>query len=165
METTSERLSLVPLTEDDHQFIYELVNTKGWLTFIGDRNVGSPAAAIDYILKILDNDKVCYWVARLKDSGTPIGVVTFIQRDYLEHPDIGFAFLPQFSGRGYAYEAAKAVLSAVVASEKIPYVLATTIPENIRSIQLLQKIGLSFEREILVGEETLHVYKVDTSSL
>ena len=85
-------------------------------------------------------------------------MVTFIQRDYLEHPDIGFAFLPQFSGNGYAFEATKTVLEALIEQENLSHILATTIPENVRSILLLKKIGLDFEREILVAEETLHVY-------
>ena len=158
MPLTTDRLSIQPLTENDHDFIHELVNTKGWLTFIGDRNVGSPEAAIDYIIKILDNDKVRYWVVRSKENGTSVGVVTFIQRDYLDHPDIGFAFLPRFSGKGYAFEATHAVLNRLLDQENHTHILATTIPENVRSINLLEKIGLAFEREIIVSGETLYVY-------
>ncbi|MBC7774778.1 MAG: GNAT family N-acetyltransferase [Phycisphaerae bacterium] len=158
LHATTDRLSILPLTENDHHFIYELVNTEGWLTFIGNRNVESPAAASDHILKILDNEKVRYWVVRLQENQMPLGVVTFIQRDYLEHPDIGFAFLPNFSGNGYAYEATKAVLDALIAQENLSHILATTIPENVRSIHLLKKIGLDFERAIERENEILHVY-------
>ncbi len=161
VSASTDRLSIEPLTENDHQFIFELVNTEGWLTFIGNRNITSPAAASDYILRILDNENVCYWVVRLRENQVPLGIITFIQRDYLEHPDIGFAFLPNFSGNGYALEATKAILDALVERENLTRILATTIPENIKSIHLLKKIGLDFEREIRVGEETLHVYGAD----
>lgn len=154
-----------PLTKDDYLFIYQLVNTEGWLKFIGNRNIASPDFAYEYVLAILDNEKVHYWVARLQDTQTPIGIITYIQRDYLEFPDIGFAFLPEFSSKGYAFEATKAVLSALIEQEKLSYILATTIPSNERSIHLLKKIGLDFEREIIVGEEVLQLYGAPTGRL
>ena len=116
METLihTDRLSIGPLLSTDTMFISELVNSKGWLQFIGDRKVHSPEDAAAYIEKINDNPHVTYWVARLKDTGTAAGVVTLIKREYLEHHDIGFAFLPVFAGKGYAYEAAKAVLYKII---------------------------------------------------
>ena len=36
---TTDRLLLDSLTPDDTEFILELVNTAGWLRFIGDRNI------------------------------------------------------------------------------------------------------------------------------
>ena len=95
---------------------------------------------------------------RLKDTPTPLGIISFLKRHYLEHFDIGFAFLPEYNGCGYAYEAAEKVLS--IASQQAEYstILATTIPQNIASIKLLNKLGLHFEREIEVANDILHVY-------
>lgn len=160
---TTERLLLTPLTTDDSHFIQELVNTDGWIQFIGDRNVHSPVDAYVYIQRILDRLDVVYFVARLADSRLPIGVITLIKRDYLPHHDIGFAFLPAYAGHGYAYEAAQAVMNSLVTNHE--YILATTIPENHYSIKLLQKIGLSFKEAINVEDETLHVYEVATDKL
>ena len=157
-EITTQRLVLNIIAEDDDDFMRVLVNTEGWLQFIGDRKVYSKQDAIDYITRIKNTPNLFYWVVRLKDKHKPLGIISFLKRSYLEHFDIGFAFLPEFKGCGYAYEAAEKVLSIASQREEFSTILATTIPQNIASIKLLTKLGLHFEREIEVATEKLHVY-------
>lgn len=145
----------------DSKFICDLVNTPGWIEFIGDRNVNTIEDAEKYVLKILDNPASHYWITRLKDSLIPIGIVTFIKRDYLDFYDIGFAFLPEFTKNGYAYEASKAVLSEINSNTTHTVVLATTMAKNIKSIKLLEKLGLRFEKTITVEDGELLLYKID----
>jgi [ribosomal protein S5]-alanine N-acetyltransferase len=159
-QITSQRLKLDSLTDEDFHFIRELVNSKGWLQFIGDRKVYSDADAVAYIKKINSTADLTYWVVRLRQSSVPIGVVTFMKRPHLEHFDIGFAFLPDYSGQGYAFEAVNEVLSIVRKNPQHDVIFATTLPNNTRSVKLLTKLGLLFEKKIVVGEETLHVYSV-----
>ena len=61
-------LSIDPLTLKDNEFIYKLVNTPGWLKFIGERNVRSPEYALEYINRILHNENVAYWTVKLKPN-------------------------------------------------------------------------------------------------
>ena len=152
------------LTSDDHEFIMALVNTKGWIKFIGDRNVHSKDDALAYIQRISAMQNLIYWVVRLTENGTPVGIISFIKRTYLDHFDIGFAFLPEFNGNGYAYEAAKGVLAVTGKHPEYSTILATTIPQNLQSIKLLTKLGLHFEKEIEVENEKLHVYSNAASS-
>ena len=155
---TTPRLSLSALTLNDNHFIAALVNTEGWIKFIGNRNVHSIEDANGYIQRILSNPKIKYWVAKLNDTDTAIGVVTFIKRDYLDAPDIGFAFLPEYGNNGYAYEAAHAVLQQLIQNNNCASILATTIPTNENSIRLLTKLGLKFNKVIEVEKDVLHVY-------
>jgi [ribosomal protein S5]-alanine N-acetyltransferase len=152
------RLGLKIISETDNSFMYKLVNSPGWLQFIGDRNVRSVEDASTYINKILNMENLSYWVVRIKEDNTPIGIVSFLKRNYLEHFDIGFAFLPAYNGNGYAYEATKAILDIVMLEPKHEKILATTIPSNISSIKLLNKLGLHFERELDVDKQILHIY-------
>lgn len=154
---TTERLSGYLITEDDNNFILSLVNTEGWLQFIGDRNVHSEQDSAAYIERIINTSNLFYWVIKIKDNKEPVGIISFLKRSYLEHFDIGFALLPQYTGRGYAHEAAEEVLSI---AEKAGYapVLATTIPHNISSIKLLTKLGLHFKEEINNENLTLSIY-------
>jgi Acetyltransferases, including N-acetylases of ribosomal proteins len=154
----TDRVSLDRLTLDDHEFIQTLVNTKGWIEFIGERNVHSKEDAVKYVQKLMDTVNLMYWVVREKTTQQRLGVVTIIKRSYLEYSDIGFAFLPQFCGRGYAYEAAQALLSAARLYPEYQTMLATIVPSNAKSISLLTKLGFYFEEEINVEGETLHVY-------
>lgn len=155
---STNRLHLNILAKEDFEFIIQLVNTKGWIEFIGDRNIHSKEESVAYINKILDAKNICYWVVRIKNGNIPIGIISFLKRDYLEDFDIGFAFLPEFTGHGYAYEAAKEILSMVSTYPEYNRVLATTIPNNISSIKLLVKLGLHFEKELEVGDQKLHIY-------
>jgi [ribosomal protein S5]-alanine N-acetyltransferase len=88
-------------------------------------------------------------------------IITLIKRDYLEHHDIGFAFLPQYENRGYDYEAAHAVLKQLLNYAHHSTFLATTIPENTKPIQLLEKLGMRFEKEIIENSKRLCVHKID----
>lgn len=51
----TNRLLIKPLSENDKQFIFELLNTDGWIKYIGNRNIGSEADATAYIKKIVKN--------------------------------------------------------------------------------------------------------------
>ncbi len=154
----TQRLCLNWLTPQDDDFVLSLLNSKGWIAFIGDRNVHSKEDAVAYITKICNTPNLFYWVVRLKKDNIPVGIISFLKRTYLDNFDIGFAFLPQFNGHGYAFEAATKVLTVV--SKKPAYypVLATTVPQNVNSIKLLTKLGLRFEKAIEVENEPLHVY-------
>ena len=155
---TTQRLILNDLSLKDTAFIYELVNTPEWIRFIGQRHVNNGEDAANYINRILNNVNAHYTIVRLKDSLTSIGVITFLQRDYLPHPDIGFAFLSRFGKKGYAYEAAKAVLDSTQQTGSHKIILATTLFDNVQSIQLLEKLGLQFDKEISVGDDKLLLY-------
>jgi [ribosomal protein S5]-alanine N-acetyltransferase len=156
------RLLLNELKPDDAEFIKELVNSPGWLKYIGDRNVKTAGDAKVYVKKILDNPAVNYRVVRLKDGLTPIGIITFIKRNYLDHHDIGFAFLPEYAKWGYAIEATQEVLNNIIKINK--HVLATTIRENKNSIQLLEKLGFMFKREIENEKDVLLLYSITGST-
>lgn len=162
---TTDRLCLQPVAITDSNFIFELVNTEGWLQFIGDRNIHSHEEAVAYIKRIIANENIAYWVVKQEAGNDKIGIVTFIQRDYLSHPDIGFAFLPRFCGKGYAYEAVGAVLKKLINEHNLTFILATTIPQNTRSIALLTKLGLVFEKEIEVEKQKLHLYGASAGAL
>lgn len=158
---TTNRLALNPLSTNDAAFIFELVNSPGWIQFIGDRNVKNQDDSIAYIQRILANSNIQYWVASLQEGQNSIGIITFIKRDYLECHDLGFAFLPRFGQKGYAYEASKAVLEALENARIHSRILATTLKNNISSIGLLEKLGFRFERIIEDDKEDLLVYGID----
>jgi ribosomal-protein-alanine N-acetyltransferase len=154
----TERLLLSKITLEDAPFIFELVNTPGWIKFIGDRNIKTIDNAKTYIQKLLDTPNLTYWVVKLRSLQNELGVVTFMKRDYLDHYDIGFAFLPQHMHKGYAFEASKEVLNYILKELKMSAVVATTLPDNVDSIGLLEKLGLHFEKTIIFDKTELSVY-------
>lgn len=156
----TDRLVLEALSEQDNHFIFELVNTKGWLEFIGNRNVNSAEEAIGYIQRIMENPNVTYWVVKLHEDRKPMGVITLIKRDYLEHHDIGFAFLPHYMNKGYAFEAASELINYVFNELNHTHIQAIVLPSNNVSIRLLEKLGLLAEKKIELNNEQLNVYSI-----
>jgi ribosomal-protein-alanine N-acetyltransferase len=157
----TNRLSLQKINLNDAAFILELVNTPKWIEFIGNRNVHSPKDAENYIHKILLGKNTQYWVVKLKESYTAIGVITLLKRDYLSEPDIGFAFLNQYKKQGYALEAAAEIIKHALFTYKT--VSAITLAHNADSISLLEKLDFIFKSELNIeGEKLLH-YQIDLS--
>ena len=146
----TERLRLRKFNYSDASFIVELTNSLGWLAYIGDRNIRTKEDAINYImngpLKSYATHGFGLSAVELKTSGELIGMCGLLKRDYLNHPDIGFAFLPDYMGQGYAFEIVSATMNYATEMLAIPTILATVLPANEKSIRLLQKIGLTFSK-------------------
>lgn len=158
----TERLRLRPVNIKDAEFILELVNTKGWLKFIGDRNVSDKKDAEDYIQKILDRPNFYYTVFELKTTHKAMGIVTFLKREDEKFPDIGFALLPQFEKNGFTLEASKAYLEKVMELNKYEHIIAITKPDNKKSINLIIKLGLQHTGDSIKGDEILSCYSIKT---
>lgn len=157
-ELESERLLIRPIALTDSDFILALVNSEGWLKFIGDREIGNTSHAENYIQKILDNERFFYSVFEIKQTKEPIGIVSFLYRDEQDSPDIGFAMLPGFEKKGYAFEASKKYLEEVLAQKLATTIIALTDPENFNSIKLLQKLGLRFKTHLKAADKTIALY-------
>ncbi len=160
----TERLLLRPINLKDAEFIIELVNSKGWLKFIGNRNVSDKKDAENYIQRILDNSNFYYNVFELKKTQKAIGIITFLKREDEKFPDIGFALLPEFEKNGYTLEASKCYLKKIENLNKYNNIIAITIPNNKKSINLIQKLGLKFTGDYKKGEEILSYYSLKTNN-
>jgi RimJ/RimL family protein N-acetyltransferase len=143
----TERLELREYTLKDAPFIFKLMNSDGWLKNIGDRNIKTIEDAEAYMQKnyLSSYEKHGFgpYLVSLKEEGTPIGSSGLYKRDNLDFPDVGFAFLPEFGNKGYAFESAQAVMKYAAEKLKLQTVVGITLPENTSSVKLLKKLGLS----------------------
>lgn len=158
----TSRLKLRSFTPGDAAFVLALLNTEGWLQFIGDRQVNTIKDAERYIeQKIIasyhSHGFGLYLVEQVGDQ-QPIGMCGLVKRDLLEDPDIGFAFLPEYTGSGYALEAAVAIKEVALTRFNFKNLYAVTTPGNSRSQNLLFKLGMQFIKSITVDKEELNVY-------
>lgn len=144
------RLKLRRLCAEDAPFIQRLLNDPGWLRFIGDRGVRTIDDARSYLLNgpiaMYARHGFGLYLTERKSDGVPIGMCGLIKRDGLDDVDIGFAFLPEFYGVGYAQEAAAATMAYGMRTLCLTRIVGITSQDNERSIKLLEKIGLRFER-------------------
>ena len=146
----TDRLVLRRFTLDDAEFIFRLVNDPSWLRFIGDKNVHNLDDARRYLregpLDMYQRHGFGLYRVEERDTGLVAGNCGLIKRDTLPDVDIGYAFLPEFRGKGYAYEAASAVLAYGNKVFGLLRIVAITTPSNDASIRVLEKAGMKFER-------------------
>lgn len=158
----TERLLLREVEPADADFILDLLNQLSFKKYIGDRGVRTVEQARQYIATRFTNsyqeNGFGLYLIELRTDRTPIGICGFVKRRELDDPDIGFALLPQFERKGYAYEAADAVMRYGRETLGLLRVLAITTLDNESSGRLLEKIGLSFKQEIVLRDETLKLF-------
>jgi len=144
---TTDRLELRPFVAGDATFVVELLNEDGFLRYIGDKGVRNRDDAMRYLqegpIASYRQNGFGLLLAATREGSVPIGMCGLIRRADQDHPDIGYAFLAAYGGRGYALEAARAVLHHARHDLAIEPVLAFVNPDNVRSIRLLERLGMS----------------------
>ena len=143
----TERLILRKFNLNDAEFILELLNTPLWLKFIGDKGVKTIQDAENYLkngsIKSYEENGFGFYLVEEKSYKLLIGMCGFIKREELETLDLGFAFLPEYIGKGYGYEAANASIKfgkEVLGFEKIASIVN---PENKACKRQWQRAGFS----------------------
>lgn len=142
----TSRLQLSPVTETDAAFICELMNSPGWLRWIGDRFVRTPADALAYLQKgplAMEQLGLGLYIIRLRNGTDALGIVSLVKRNELENIDIGFALLPQYEGHGYAREATARLLNHACAELELDVVQAVALSDNAPSVRLLTALGFT----------------------
>jgi ribosomal-protein-alanine N-acetyltransferase len=157
------RLELREATPADAPFIRRLLTSPGWIAHISDLNIRSEADAAEYIhdklLPEYRNQGMGLWITREKADGTAIGLCGLLRRSHLKHVDLGYAFLPEYQGQGYAREAAGACLQFGKKVIGLDRIIAVTKADNERSINLLQALGMqSIDTVIWPSGATLLVF-------
>jgi RimJ/RimL family protein N-acetyltransferase len=144
---STERMTLSQLGPGDAPFILELLMSPAFIDNIGDRGVRDLDGAQEYIARQREGyaeHGYGLWRADLTATGETAGICGLVKRDGLEHPDVGYAFLERFWGRGLASEGAAATLTYARERLGLPTVVAITKPENKGSRAVLERIGMKF---------------------
>jgi len=154
---STDRLFIRPITLDDAPFILTLLNEPTFLRYIGDKQVRNLEDARQYILNgpVASYERHGFGLCLMefRETHTPVGMCGILKREELPDPDIGFALLPDFCSKGLAFEAATAVLNDASERLKLERILAITSLDNDASINLLERLGFTFEREIKLAPD------------
>ncbi len=155
----TDRLEIRKLEVDDARFMLDLLNQPSFIRFIGDRGVKTLEDASTYIQErafaAYEKNGFGPFAVELKTDGRVIGIVSLLDRDELDHVDIGFAFLPDSWRQGFATEATSAVMDFAFQDLGLEKIIAITQPDNIASIKTLDKMGLSFAGMTRLGDEDI----------
>jgi len=160
----TERLYLRRVTLDDTGLMLAVWNDPAFVRNVGDRGIRTAEQACETMksgaLKLYEDYGYGPYSMVLKSDGSKIGICGLFKRDNLEDPDIGFAVLPDFCSKGYAGEAAFAVVAHARDDLGLREITAIVSPSNAPSIGLIEKLGLSFDRMITMpgDEEEISLY-------
>jgi [ribosomal protein S5]-alanine N-acetyltransferase len=158
------RLALRHLVPEDAAFLVELMNEPPYIANIGDRGVRTVADAKRYIEEKYATSYVRHgfglYLVELLEETAPIGICGLVKREWLDHPDLGFAYLRRFWSRGYATEAASETLRYARESLMVPFIYGVVSPKNTRSIRLLEHLGFHYVRSLELAGQPLdsHLY-------
>ncbi len=163
----TERLFIKPTSEEDAEFIFELLNTPKWIKNIGDRNIRSVESAKDYIVTKMQPqlERLGYsnYTLVSKVGNVKIGSCGLNDRVGLEGIDIGFAFLPEYERKGFAFEAAHKIKNVAFNELGIKAISAITKKNNVASRRLLEKLGLAIigTTKLPSDTEELLLYRIE----
>lgn len=163
----TERLFLKPTNTEDAEFIFNIMNTPKYYKYIGDRNLKNLEDAENYIKEkmIPQYENLGYgnFTVILKSDGTKIGFCGIYSRPNLEVSDIGFAFLEEFEGKGFAYEASSLLKGLAKEEFGLKKLSGITLEINHPSRKLLERLGLKFQKKFFMegDPEELMYYELE----
>jgi RimJ/RimL family protein N-acetyltransferase len=154
----TRRLSLRRITLADAELMLGIWNDPAFIEYVGDRGIRSVEQAHETLqqgaFKLYAQYGYGPYRVALAVDDTEIGICGLFRREGFDEPDIGYSILPAYCGRGYAFEAASAVLDYARTTLGLTRVTAFIAPTNTPSIGLAGKLGLRYERMArLPGED------------
>ncbi len=163
----TERLLLRPFTLDDAADYWPLLRDPQILRFTGEQ----PVSDLEGVREILRTrplaDYQQHGYGRMacveRASGRLIGFSGLKYLEDLDEVDIGYRFVPDAWGKGYATESARPLLEYGLQQLRLRRVIGLVMPQNQASARVLVKLGLRFEQQISVDDhaQPLDLYAIE----
>lgn len=160
----TERLRLRQLSLADEPFILKMGKDPDVMRFITNgetKNAEESKADLKRWIGYGDNGKTGIWAAEVKATGAFLGWFCLKSLDDTDEIEIGYRFLKEHWGNGYATEGAKRLLQYGFEELKLERIVAVAIKENLASTRVMEKIGLSYEKEAFYYQIDVVYYAID----
>ncbi len=151
----TERLLLRPWKEGDFAPFAELnADPRVREFFPSTLSREQSDAGARYFQGTYARDGFCFFAAELTATGEFIGFIGIQTMDFVvpavKQPavEIGWRLSHAHWGKGLATEGARSVLRYAFEKLKLPEVVAITVPANIRSRRVMEKIGMKHRPEL-----------------
>lgn len=148
-------------SETDYQEILKLKTSVQVRKYLG--GPVSEANFKDIFEQIISANKPeIYWVARDKNSNNLVGLLSITEHPNNEHLEVSYEINPNFWGKGYATEVVQRVIQYAFDELKLDKIIAETQKKNQASIRVLEKLGMTFEREVKRHNEIQVIYGIQS---
>ena len=140
----TERLYHRAFVEDDAEAFYALNSNPDVMRYTCEPMPGSVEEVREAIKNHRDFDLYGYgrWGCFLKETGVLIGFCGLKFLTDLNAVDVGYRFLPQHWGKGFATEACRSSLQFGFAELGLDRIIGLVKPENLASRRVLEKVGM-----------------------
>lgn len=141
------RCQLTPLQNTDLDLVVKLYTNTDVRRFLGGI-VNQEEIRLRFLKMVASDAETKYWVVRLKDNSTSVGIVSLGTHHNNIDTEISYQLLPEWWGKGYATEVVEAVVTYGLEDLGLERVIAETQIANIASCRLLEKIGMGLEQTL-----------------
>lgn len=148
----TRRLILRPFHEEDVDLLAELMANADFMRFsLGVYSREQTAAFLNKLIGWQTRGLPSLFAVIFRETGTLIGYCGFYHQhiNQSDEIEIGYRLHPQYWNKGIATESARAVRDHAFRDLKLPCVISLIHYDNIPSRRVVEKIGMTFEKEIL----------------
>jgi ribosomal-protein-alanine N-acetyltransferase len=145
----TERLLMSPITEGDLDDVAALYADADVMRFIGLRGPLTREQTQERVAFMVDHWRkhgFGMWLLRLKDGGDFVGRCGLRYLDNSDEVELGYTLAKAHWGRGFATESSRAVVRHAFDVLKLPRLVAIADPANTASVNVMKKLGMTFER-------------------
>lgn len=156
---TTQRLEMRQPELTDAAFFASLLNQASYIKYFGGNGNLTTDQTGEFIRQasIRHEQKSQTFMLLIRENGQAAGFVTFKPSDPAT-AEISYALLDEFEGRGYAFEAVRALIDNLFTDTTVKKIIARTTGDNLRSQNLLARLGMTQQSIIDTHEskEILH---------
>ncbi|RMF24181.1 MAG: N-acetyltransferase [Cyanobacteria bacterium J083] len=134
------------------------------MKYLRRRNYQETLATLDWIFKCYDKYRYGLWAVIHKADNKLIGRAGLIWQNLpainLKDVEIAYLLAQDYWGKGLATEAARAIRDygfEVIGCKRL---ISLIDPNNIASLKVASKVGLTYEREVTIEEKPVFVYGI-----
>ncbi len=156
MEIATARLQLEPFNDSHYQGLRAMDNDASVMRYINKGVVKTPEETMESIRRVQarwDKYGFSWWF---------IGAACLQHLANVEDAplEIGWRLVPEQNGKGYATEAAKAIIDFAVTQAGATYLVAVADPDNIPSHRVMQRLGMTYKAKEQHYNEICVVYEL-----
>lgn len=157
------RLLLRKKVVEDAPFFFELNSDPLVTQYTGDgafKNIQEAEEIVKYVIGQYEKNGYGRWLVAEKETGEPLGWCGLKYHDDTQETDLGYRFMQKYWGKGYATEAALACIDYGFKILKLNRIYGQAMKENVNSINVLKKVGMTYLREDLCVGHDSYVYEL-----
>ncbi|KGT93898.1 guanosine monophosphate synthetase [Erwinia typographi] len=150
MNLETERLRLEPFQDSHFEGLRVMDSDPGVMRYINQGIAKTPEETRESISRVHDRWEkygFSWWAIKEKTSEAIVGAACLQYLANVEGAplEIGWRLIPEHHGKGYATEAANAIITFAAERIGATYLVAVADPENISSQHVMKRLGMTYK--------------------